>query len=133
MAYVATVTPPVSVLDDLGRVNRVYVIAETGSKNTDEFEIKDVPKLFTITSYKATLTAGTGTTIQPKGGTATGWTVSTQEDLFLQSSAAAHINDNTPVRGYTSTGSIFIVSAPNNAATDHAITTEITIVEGHWP
>jgi len=102
---------------------------EASSAAGAEFSFKMPFTEATLVKYKATLTAGTGTTINPKLGKATGWTASTQNDIGTNSTTAAHIDDESKVTFY-SAGVVFVHSQANNAATNHSITTEMIFIEG---
>lgn len=113
-----------------GRAVYTVTLTETEAAAGSEATITGLPQRGTIISYKATLTAGTGTTIDPVGGRAAAFVASTQNHIFSNGTAAAHIHNQDPVRYYSSTGTLYIRSTPNNAAADHTITTEILIVDG---
>jgi hypothetical protein len=113
-----------------GRRHWLVSITETEAASGSEATCSNLPVRGTIVSYKATLTAGTGTTIDPVVGSAAAFTVSTQSHVASNDVAAAHISNQDPVRYYSSTGTLYIRSTPNNAAADHSITTEILIADG---
>ena len=130
MAYVATVSDPtIKVIN--GRTHYRWTISEVEAASGSEFSIGGAPLVGTIILYRATRTAGTGTTINPIIGRAASFVASTQNHIGTNSSTAAYINDASNLRynGITA-GKIFIRSMPNNAAADHSISTEIEIVEG---
>jgi hypothetical protein len=111
------------------------LIEETSIAATTESLIPNLFERGTIVSFKATLTAGTGTTINPKLGYSSGWTSSTQADLSTQLTTAAHINDQTALKydtGDYTARSLYLESTPNDATADHAISTELLILEGWW-
>lgn len=128
MAYAATVAVTRETISGR-RIYRV-TIAEVEARDTSEATITGVPVLGTIVSYRATLTAGTGTTITPVVGRAAAFAASTQNYIADPGSAGAHIDDSTHVPYYSATGTLYVRSTANNAATDHAISTEILIAEG---
>ena len=132
MAYVQT-TPVVTRTRVGGRKIVRITFVETGATSTSEWSVSDgmIPSIGTVKLYKADLTAGTGTTIQPKMGRATAPTVDTQDWIGQISPAAGAINDAAPLYYAGLTGTIYGRSTPNNAAGDHTIYTEIEIVEGH--
>ena len=135
MAYAATVNVTSGVTS--GRRWWFVSITETGASSTSEWSVpasEHLPEQGTITLYKADLTAGTGTTIQPKLGRATNPTVDTQNWIGQIAAAGAAINDASRLYFSGLTGGILYGrSTPNNAAADHSITTEITIWDGHMP
>lgn len=134
MAYSATVT-----VEKIQRgPRRAWIVrcTETDAAATSEWTIPNsaqLPEFGTITLYKADLTAGTGTTIQPKVGRATGPTAATMDWVGQISAAAAYINDATPLR-YSGLGDgrVLYIRSTVDAGADNAISTEITIVEGHF-
>ena len=140
MAYAQT--DPV-VTRDLRGGRYVYVVTftETEAAAGSEWSIaaaKGLPLLGTIVLYKATLYAGTGTTIQPAVGRAAGvlWTIGTkavtsQAHIGQVSAAAVVINDATGIRyRLLDTGIMYGRSTPNNAAADHSVVTELHIIDG---
>jgi hypothetical protein len=108
----------------------IVTLTETEARDTSECEVTGLPVFGTITSYRATLTAGTGTTINPAVGTSAAFVVSTQDHVATATTTAAHVNEADHSPYYSATGTLYIRSRANNAATDHAITTTIIIVEG---
>lgn len=114
--------------------------SETLARDTSEWTVTGLPRCLTLYRYNATLTAGTGTTINPKLGRATGWTASTQNDIGTNTTTAAHINDNTKV-GFVllasvtgdDIGTLFGCSQANSTAIDHTIATELLFCVGHFP
>ena len=127
MAYAATQTTEIKTIS--GRRHYLITVTETEARDTSEFEITGLPKAATLVLYRATLTAGTGASIAPTGGNATAFTASSQGQEFAIS-AAAHVNESTPVPLRLIGNKLVIRSAANNTATDHSISTLITIVEG---
>ena len=127
MAYAATVTKTSTTIS--GR--RIYLIsvAETEAATGSEFEITGLPEICTLVSYRATKTAGTGTTIAPTGGATTGFAASSQNANFAIS-AAAHVNESTRVPLRLTGNKLVIRSTANDATADHSISTLITIAEG---
>ena len=90
-----------------------------------EWEIDNLPTAVTITYFKAELVSGTGTTINPSIGNATGWTTTQIEHIATQATTGAFINDQTPLVANTGSGSLFVVSGVD-AAADNAV--EVVIV-----
>ena len=133
MAYAAVVG--VERLKVSGRRQWIVTVAETELAAASEFTVGDtageqLPRLCTLRSYKATLTAGTGTTVNPTLGNVTGFTVSTQGHIATNDTTAAHIHDNTPVRLHLPTGELFVRTTVD-AAADNVAATVMVIVEGH--
>lgn len=131
MAYVSTVTgPAIKVIR--GRAHYRWTVVETGAAPTDTFTLPGAPSVGTLTLYRANLTAGTGTTINPRLGRTVGFATTTNDVIGVNSTTAALINDASNLRyaGLVASN-IFGRSYPDNAAADHSITSEIEIVEGH--
>lgn len=130
MAYAATVTgPTINVYN--GRRHFLWLVSEVEAASTSEFNLTDAPAVGTVVLYKVTRTAGTGTTVNPALGRATSFTASTQNHIGTNTTTAASISDATNLRysGLTA-GKIFVRNTPNSAVADHAISTEIEIIEG---
>jgi hypothetical protein len=130
MPYASTVVgPTINVIK--GRATYRWTIAETGAAPTDTWTITGAPAVGTITLYRANLTAGTGVTINPRLGRTLAFTTTTNDVIGVSATTNALVNDGTNLKysGLTA-GKIFGRSLPSNAAADHAISTEIVIVEG---
>lgn len=130
MAYAGTITTH-DVRVHSGRRYLYVLVTETEASSAAGAEFTfDMPFTeATLVKYKATLTAGTGTAINPKLGKVTAWTASTQNDIGTNSATAAHIDDESRV-SFFSAGAIFGHSQANDATADHNITTEMIFVEG---
>jgi hypothetical protein len=133
MAYAATITIRRRTFD--GRRAFVVGIAETEARDTSETEITDatgerLPRVGTVVQVKSTLTPGTGTTIDPTLGNATGAPAASQRLVWANGTAAAHIFAGPSALGTYTGGRLFWRSTPNSTATDHTVNTEIIIVEG---
>ena len=120
-----------------GRTATLYKIVETAVAVATEYSIA-APTFGTIVSFKSELVSGTGTTIQPILGIATGFTADTFEEISQINTAAAFINDITAIpyalaaafsAPSQNVGTITIRSTPD-AAADNAVTTIIIIVHG---
>ena len=112
---------------------RNYIIAsftETDLASSSEWSISGLPSVVTLVSFKVTLTAGSGATLNPKLFKATGASVSTQNHLGTQSSTAAHISDQTVTILPIGTGGVLYGKNTPNAGTDNAASTELVLVEG---
>ena len=127
MAYAAAITRTDDTRGTDGYV--VFEVAETEAGAATEYILDLVPTEGTITLFTATLTSGTGTTIAPKAGLATGWSASTQDEVFTRS-AAAHHNAQDVVRYTALNGKLYIRSVCD-AGSDNAVSTRITIRAGH--
>jgi hypothetical protein len=128
MAYAAAVTVAVEVIS--GRRHYLVTIAETEAAAASEFTVPNLPQRGKIMSYKAKRTAGTGTTVDPIIGRSATPTTATLDAIWENGTAAGNIDSFPGVQYYSSTGTIYGRSTPNNAAADHTITTQILIVEG---
>ena len=130
MPYVSTVVGPVTSVIK-GRNHYRWTVSETGAAPTDTFTITGAPALGYVSLYRANLTAGTGITINPRLGRTLAFTTTTNDVIGVSATTNALINDGTPLKysGLTA-GKIFGRSLPSNGAADHAISTEIVIVEG---
>jgi hypothetical protein len=128
MAYAGTATIASKGADG-GRNHWAVTIAETEAAAGSEWSVVGLPKRVTIFSYKATLTSGGGTTINPILGSDASFTASTQDHIATNATTAAHINDQTILRCYLPSGTLYGRSTVD-ADTDNAISTEILIVEG---
>ena len=128
MAYAGTATIA-SKGSDGQRGHWAVTIAETEAAAGSEWSVGGLPQRVTIFSYKATITAGTGVTVNPIHGNAAAFTASTQGHIATNATTAIHINDQTVLRCYLPTGTLYGRSTVN-AGTDNTIATEILIVEG---
>lgn len=132
MAYAQT-TPVIVKTTINGRRYWHISFSETECGPSTEWTVPasaDLPKCGTITFYTASLTAGTGTTVQPIVKKATGVASTSINYLGQVSAAAANVRAKMDTR-YNGMEAMFGLSTPNNAATDHSVTTEITLAEGH--
>ena len=127
MAYAASITKTTSVIS--GRRIFEISVTETEAAATSEFEITGLPEVCTLVLYRATRTAGTGTTIAPVGGATTSFTASSQNENF-SISAAAHVSESTRVPLRLTSNKLVIRSTPNDSTADHTISPLITIAEG---
>lgn len=128
MAYSATATLTRELHD--GHWCTRVALVETGARDTSEATISGVPTMGTIVEWRATLTAGTGTAINPAIGTTAAFVASTQAHVGTSSIVAAHVHDQTPLRYDAPAGVIYVRSTPNSAVADHAISTVILIADG---
>ncbi len=130
MPYVSTVVGPVTSVIR-GRATYRWTVSETGAAPTDTFTLTGAPAVGTVVLYRANLTAGTGVTINPRLGRTLAFTTTTNDVIGVSATTAALINDGTNLKySRLTAGKIFGRSLPSNAAADHAISTEIVIVEG---
>ncbi len=128
MAYAGTATIASKGADG-GRNHWAVTIVETEAAAGSEWSVGGLPQRVTIFSYRATLTAGTGTTINPILGEEAAFTASTQAHIATNATTAVHINDQTVLRCYLPTGTLYGRSTVD-AGSDNTIATGILIAEG---
>jgi len=134
MAYAAvySITPLVI----SRRRHYLLELNETDGAAASQAEIKqssdygELPRIGTIVSVKATKTTGAAATLDPRAGRTTGWADSTNDAIYANGAAAAHI-DSSPGSTFALVDgqSIFWKSTPDSG-TNNVIATEILIVEG---
>lgn len=130
MAYASTVSGP-SISTIAGKKHYRWTITETEAGQANDFVLTGAPAVGTIKLYRSVLTAGTGTTINPRIGRTNNFALTGNDWIGTNSVTAALINDASDLRytGLTS-GKIYCRSYPSNAATDHSISTEVEVIEG---
>lgn len=129
MAYSATVTVTGPVIS-AGRRHWFVTCAETDAAATSEWSFATGladGACVSIVHYVGVLASGTGTTIQPKYGTAAG--VAAIDERAEFAAAAASVSDASSVSFCTSDGKVYIRSTAD-AGTDNTINTRITFCEG---
>ena len=137
MAYTVTGnTTPANVRQTRSEAGRqlVFDVSEIEAAAGSEFSIGGLPPVGTIVAYKATLTAGTGTTVNPSVGSAasfttTGSAAARQGHVATNTTTAAHVNDRTPLPYHAPSGTLYFRSAPNDLTADHTILTRIVITD----
>lgn len=128
-AYTITgVTGPVTSIG--GREQWVVTVTETGVRDTSEVTILGVPVCGTIVSVRAKLTAGTGTTVHTRVGTAAAFVADSYDERLEATATAAQYVEVGSAPYCSSARTLYLRSAPNSVVTDHAITTELIIVAG---
>lgn len=131
MAYAANITVTTTVISQ--RKYWIIDVAETEAANASEYQIPaaSLPRLGRIVSIKATKTAGTGATIAPKAGLATGWSANTQAAVYATGTPAAHVfaAPAAPAGHFKQGDGLYVRSTPD-AGADNTIATQIVIVEG---
>lgn len=113
-----------------GRAQLLVTVTETSQRDTSEVTISGLPRCGTIVAYRATLTAGTGTTIHPRLGLSASFTADSADEVLEATGTAAILNEVGSTPYCTASGTLYLRSAPNNTATDHSITTRIVVVSG---
>ena len=98
-AGTATVSAIAFVAD---RAHYLVEVTETDQRDTSEVTITGLPRCGTITWYRAKLTAGTGTTIHPRLGTAASFTADSYDEVLEATATAAHSHDQPTRRALRS-------------------------------
>ena len=133
MAATVTVVDTVQTTDGTRRRCKRVTITEASIRDTTKTALTNVFEIGKIIDYKTTLTGGTGSTVNPKIGLTSTFTASSQPHVWSSGTTAAHVHNITGIV-YDTTGntsrSLWIQSSPNNTATDHAVSTELVILEG---
>jgi len=129
MAYAGTSSVVFKTIS--GRRHAIITCSETEAAAASEWSIALGHPIWTLKSYKATLTAGTAASINPRLGRAASFVVSTQDHIATQGTTAAHIKNATavPVVLSSTTPTLYVRSTVN-AGADNSISTEIVLVEG---
>lgn len=137
MAYAFTPTVTVSTKAADGRKRWRIVITETECANTSEWSVAPadcaghpLPSSGTITHYAAVKSAGTAATLRPILSRTTNPASTQVGYIAQQSAAAASVHDGSSTR-FSGLSTLFGRTVPD-AGADNSITTEITIVEGHF-
>ena len=138
MAYSAVITRTVDWVPKTSAVTHIYEIVETDvdpTVTTEEYILENVPVVGTITLFTATWISGAGSasTLAPKAGLVSGWSASSQNEVFTRS-AAAHHNDQDVVRYTAKDGKLYLNSLLGGGAlapATHVVHTRITIRAGH--
>ena len=128
MAYASSVTSVSRI--DAGRKVTTYTITETEAAATSEWSLALPDEAVTITLYEATLTAGTGTTVQPKIGLATNPTANTAGYLDQIATAAAYVRGPENIRVKSGAKTLYGRSTVD-AGSDNSITTVVEVAAGH--
>lgn len=115
-----------------GRRHYRWTVVETLVSQTTEFVLDGAPPDGTVTLYRAALTTGTGTTLNPRLGRVAGFALAGNDWIGSNNATAGTINDGTNLRyGGLIARKIWCRSYPNDAAADHTVLSEIEVVEGH--
>jgi hypothetical protein len=129
-----TVTGAVEVVGNR-RVIRIRAV-ETGISSSSEWSTSgldiNLPGAGYVQQLQAVRTAGTGTTIQPRIGKATGWADSTIDAVCGVATPAAYHNEGIPAPfcfGPSQARVLYFRSTPDNAAADHSVETLVVITE----
>lgn len=111
--------------------NEILVeIAETSATSSTETTITLGVSKFRVLRQVCQLTAGTGSTVDPKLTRTSG---GSGVNILVENATAAATADNSVTGGiscYSSDGVIYHMSVPNNGTADHAITSEYHILVG---
>ena len=140
MAYAATVT--IKRFTVTGRRHFQVLITESEAGAATETALVDsagtsadvqLPAVGRIAWVKATLTGGSGTTIDPRIGRASGWTASTQDDIHENGAAAAHIATEPNAPSTLGADADLYWQSVVDAGADNTTSIELMIVEGLAP
>ncbi len=116
-----------------GRRHTIITISEVNVAAATEIEVTGIPfDVGQMTHQQTTLGAGTATTLEPGAGKVTGYSPSTQDEVFQVDStdAAAHFNDGTVAKFSGLLGKLWVKPQPD-AGADNTVDMVITLVEGH--
>ena len=127
MAYAFTVAI-VQSRAPTGLILYYVTITETECAAASEWNIPNLPTVFTVLSYTAQRTAGSATTLRPALGKAAAFTTTSVNFIGQQAAAAAFVNDQSAIicRG---TGTLYGHTTPDVGA-DNSVTTEIILAAG---
>lgn len=132
MAYAATTS--ISTQTISGRRHFFVTITETEAGTASEWSLSELPRLGTVVHWESHITAGSGSTLQPKLGKETAWTVDTVDHVYTQADARSLILSDAAIRydlsGATDPQTLYGVSGVDSGS-DNSITTKLIIVEGH--
>jgi len=115
-----------------GRYRQTVSFTETEAAAASEWSIGGLPSEVDMVAYKATLTAGAGTTIGPAElGNAAAFTLNTQAHIGTSTLAAdAHVNDQTKLACSLGSGGTLYGRSKVDAGSDNSISVEIVIEYG---
>jgi len=131
MAYSAVITRTADWVAKVGAITYIYEIVETDAAPASEYVLENVPVVGTITLLTVTQISGSGSEIFPAAGLVTGWSASSQNEVFATDSSLSviHINDQTAVRYSAKDGKLYVQSGIDSGT--NVIHTRITIRAGH--
>lgn len=130
-AYTCTISTQETIFGVDGRKYMHIILAETEARDTSQCTITGVPPLGTVVSYRADRTAGTGATIDPLIGLSSGFAASSINQVWDSPTTADFVTFQGMVFVYySSSGTLYLLSRPNNIATDHSISTDLLIAFG---
>jgi len=129
MAYLATYATSDKRRHGQRQVQVIITETEAATGSEYSFELPGQGP-WEIVLFQATLTAGTGTTIQPKLGKVTAWAANSQNVIATQAASAVSVLDETQITfSLTSGQTVFGRSLANDLTADHSITTLIVFRE----
>ena len=104
-------------------------IVETGSGGASNWAaITDVPVRGTIVKLHSVFVSGSGSTVRPVLGRTDDFVVGDINQITAQPTAAALVIDTTRTPYYSSTGTLYLESTPDNGTADHVVHTKLLIV-----
>lgn len=131
MAYTATVATTVERHSQRNHYTITVTEAEAqGGGSPSEYSVAGLPRRCTIERFTSVLTAGTGTTVQPRIGRSTGFVNDSIDQIDRADSAAAYNVITGAVQLDLPDGTLYARSEPDDATADHSVSTVICITEG---
>lgn len=127
MAYAAAITNTRQ--NAPGRVSYLVTIVETEAAASSEYTVTGLPARCTLMSLRATLTGGTGTTVQPALGNAAEWVAGDPNERGVANAAAASVVISDRIHLDLTDGTLYGRSTVD-AGADNDITTVLRIVDG---
>ena len=125
----ATVTvSPIAIV--AGRAHYLVEVVQTAQRDTSEVTVSGLPVCGTVVWLRERLTAGTGTTIHLRIGTAAAFVADSYDEILEATATAAQYVEAGSGPYCTASGTLYLRSGPNSTATDHAITTQFVVVAG---
>jgi hypothetical protein len=112
-----------------GRDYYIVAITETEGAAASEATISGVPIVGRILDVTSTKTAGDATTVDPEIGRAATWTDLTQDEVWQNGVAAAHIDAQPGKAYYSATGTLYWRASPSSG-TNNSISSQILIAAG---
>jgi hypothetical protein len=107
----------------------IYEIDQSSLASTSDILLAGAPKRGAILSTRATLLAGTGTTLSPGFGLADAFTEDTQAHLANSDQVGAHVRDQVPLLYYSADRELYLRFTFDDPAADHRVQAEVIILE----
>lgn len=107
----------------------IITVKETDAASSSEWGPIRVPKAFRVKRITCTLDSGSGTTVAPTLGSASGWSASSQQEIVgAPTTPAAHIDDATEFDASAPHGLLYGKSGVDSGS-DNVIDTTIILEE----